>query len=55
MSVRLLLDEKGHCLAATLPCVVSVSLSGKPNLLEQNACGTNFKKSLLIHAPFWLK
>jgi hypothetical protein len=27
----------------------------KPELLEQNACGTDFKVSLSIHAPFWLQ
>jgi hypothetical protein len=39
------LDEKGHCLAATLLSVVILSLSEKLKLLEQNAYGTNFKKS----------
>jgi hypothetical protein len=38
------LDEKGHCLA-TLLSVVILSLSGKPEFLEQNASGTSFKKS----------
>jgi hypothetical protein len=44
-SVFSVLDERGHCLAATLLSVVILCLSEKPNILEQNACGTNFKKS----------
>jgi hypothetical protein len=39
------LDEEGHCLAATLLSVVMLSISGKPELLEQDACGTHVKKS----------
>jgi hypothetical protein len=38
------LDENGHCLAAVLLSVVILSLSGKPELLEQNACGTSVQK-----------
>jgi hypothetical protein len=38
------LDEKGQCLAATLLSVAILSLSGKPELLEQNASGTNFQR-----------
>jgi hypothetical protein len=38
-------DEKECCLAATLLSVVILSLSEKPKLLEQTACGTNFKRS----------
>jgi hypothetical protein len=29
--------------------MVILSLPGKPKLLKQNACGTNFQKNLLIH------
>jgi hypothetical protein len=53
--VRTPLNEKGHCLAATLLSVAILSLSGKPKLLEQNSSRINFSKiSLAIHAPFWL-
>jgi hypothetical protein len=45
------LDEKRHCIAATLLSVEILSLSGNPELLEQNACGTNFQK---LTYPFML-
>jgi hypothetical protein len=38
--------QQGHCVAATLLSVVILSLSGKPELLEQNACGTSLSFSL---------
>jgi hypothetical protein len=40
------LSKKGHCLAAPPLHFVNLCLSGKPILLEQNACGTNFQKAL---------
>jgi hypothetical protein len=43
-SVHSLLDEKGHCLAASLLSVLILSLSEKPKLMEQNARRTNFQK-----------
>jgi hypothetical protein len=41
----MLSNKKGHCLATALLFIVILPLSGKPKLLEQNACGTNFQKS----------
>jgi hypothetical protein len=34
-----------YCLATTLLSVIILSLLGKPELTEHNACGTNFQKS----------